>query len=300
MLAEMRAATVDETLAPEAWSGIRHEWLWIYRGKAPKVVGWSGEIVVPAGVFFVQSGSVGIRTGSEEITVPSGHAFFSAPGVRRQWIGEDTLLLSVGFRSTWPDGSPLWKSGLDTAIPTHRLGPLHRATQRLFRTVHPQQRQLSFREASSPSNRSLSEWSVHEAAFRSWFAAYAETLQSLGIAPEARLSSANRLVQRLRRWLDAQPLDRAFVSAKTPANLGLGPRRISQLLHEHLGTSARAYVERRRLNAARDALFQRDTALKEIAFSLGFRHASHFTAWFKSATGMSPSAFRESLGTSIA
>jgi AraC-like DNA-binding protein len=32
--------------------------------------------------------------------------------------------------------------------------------------------------------------------------------------------------------------------------------------------------------------------LKEIAFELGFRHAAHFTAWFRRQVDVSPSAYR--------
>ena len=54
----------------------------------------------------------------------------------------------------------------------------------------------------------------------------------------------------------------------------------------------RAFLERRRLDAARDRILADTTTLKEIAFTLGFRHASHFTAWFRRHTGFSPSLYR--------
>ena len=52
------------------------------------------------------------------------------------------------------------------------------------------------------------------------------------------------------------------------------------------------FMERRRLNVARERIVTDHATLKEIAFALGFRHASHFTAWFRRHTGVSPSAYR--------
>jgi AraC-like DNA-binding protein len=60
--------------------------------------------------------------------------------------------------------------------------------------------------------------------------------------------------------------------------------------------TAQVWLERRRLDAARQRLVSEDTPLKEIAFALGFRHPPHFTAWFKRHTGMTPTAFRAGHG----
>jgi hypothetical protein len=72
----------------------------------------SAEIPVSPGVFFVERGEVCIRAEGAEIVVPRGRAFFSAPGLRQHGFAKSTRLLSVGFRSHWPDGSPLFRSGL--------------------------------------------------------------------------------------------------------------------------------------------------------------------------------------------
>jgi AraC-like DNA-binding protein len=64
--------------------------------------------------------------------------------------------------------------------------------------------------------------------------------------------------------------------------------------------TAQVWLERRRLEAARQRLTSEDTPLKEIAFTLGFRHPSHFTTWFKRHTGMTPTAFRVGRGVDAA
>jgi AraC-like DNA-binding protein len=97
-------------------------------------------------------------------------------------------------------------------------------------------------------------------------------------------------VEQLIAWLDMRPLDQT--TPTLPPNFGLGLRRADQLLQQQLGTSLRRYLEKRRLDAARERVLAGNDTLKEIAFELGFRHASHFTAWFRRQVGVSPSGYR--------
>ena len=103
---------MPKTITDDVWRSLCHEWLWVYYGPVPRCDVWSAEILVPPGVFFVERGEVRIRAEGAEIVVPRGQAFFSAPGPRQHWFAKNTRLLSVGFRSQWPDGSPLFRSGL--------------------------------------------------------------------------------------------------------------------------------------------------------------------------------------------
>lgn len=277
------------TLPAEVWRSLRHEWLWVYRAAVPHHSEWSQEIPVPAGVFFVEQGQVRIQAEGQEITVPRGHAFFSAPGLRRQWFAPGTRLLSVGFRSQWPDGTPLYRSGLNLAVKAPRL---RLATLQLFRAIHRGRKSVTYREATQPATQAPLAWLQHEAAFATWLTAFAATLQTLGVPPEARTGTSRRRVDQLTAWLNALPLD--ATTPTLPPGFPLGPRRAEQLLQQHLGLSLRAFLERRRLQAAREQILSGHSTgtLKEIAFTLGFRHASHFTAWFRRHTGLSPSAYR--------
>lgn len=283
-------------LSPALWQGISCEWLWVYHSTAPRVDEWSQQITVPPGVFFVESGHVQIRAGGGEIQVPPGHAFFSAPGLRQQRFAPATRLLSVGLRCQWPDGQPLYKLGLNLALPTRRITPLHTATQALFKTVHGRRQNVSYAEGTAMQNRSLTEWSKHEAGFRQWFAEYITTLERLEISPTLRQGSGDRRLEQLRGWLQGWPLDRVLDLREIAASVNLSTRHIHQLLRDDLGMTAQAHQERRRLDHARQRLVQEDTALKEIAFALGFRHPPHFTAWFRRHAGMTPTAYRAGYG----
>lgn len=292
-------------ITADAWRSLRCEWLWVYRGAVPVCGVWSAEIPVPAGVFFVEQGSGRIRADGKEIAVKRGEAFFSAPGPRQHWFAPGTRLLSVGFRCLWPDERPVFRTGLnfagkDGTKPLKRtaeagmihLSQLRTATLELFRRVHRGRKAVTFREAVKPATKALATWSAREAAFLAWFAVWSEVLHQNGIEPEPRVAARGRRsrVEQLIAWLDTRPLDQT--TPTLPPNFALGLRRADQLLQQHLGTSLRGHLERRRLDAARERVLAGESTLKQIAFELGFRHASHFTAWFRRQVGVSPSVYR--------
>lgn len=251
---------------------------------------------MPPGVFFVEEGLVRIRAEGKEMEVTPGQAFFSAPSTRQQWFEKDTRLLSVGLRCQWPDGQPVYSRGLNQVFDQKQIASLYEATRALFKSVHAQEKVVTYLESRSDQNRSLLAWAQHEAAFRGWFATYVQTLSQLGIEPQARQGIGDRRLEHLLSWLQAWPLDRSLDLHAAAQELGLSTRRIHQLLKEDLGMTAQVFLERRRLDHARQRLAQEDTPLKEIAFGLGFRHPPHFTTWFRRHTGMTPTAFRAGHG----
>lgn len=274
-------------LPTAVWRTLRCDWLWVYRGPVPQCDVWSAEIPVPAGVFFVERGEVRIQADGREIRVPRGQAFFSSPHLRRHWFAPGTSLLSVGFRSQWPDGASLFRDALNFTAATPAL---RRATRRLFNSIHGTNKIVTYRQATEAVACSATDWIAREAAFAAWFVVWIETLQQLGVQPALPPRASRRRVDQLVAWLQALPPDQT--NPGLPPGFPIGRRRAEQLLQQHLGTGMRAFMERRRLDVARERIMADQHTLKEIAFALGFRHASHFTAWFRRQTGVSPSAYR--------
>lgn len=274
-------------LSADVWRSLRHEWLWVYRGPVPQAGVWSAEIPVPAGVFFVERGEVRIRTEGQEILVPRGKAFFSSPQLRRHWFAPETRLLSVGFRSHWPDETPLFRNALNFAA---EAPALQKATRRLFASIHGPRKVVTYRQAMDVTACSAVEWAVREAAYAAWFVVWMETLQQLDVRPVVPVRKRGR-VDQLVAWLRALPLDQTTPSL--PPDFPIGIRRAEQLLQQQFGVGLRLFMERRRLDVARERIVADRVTLKEIAFELGFRHASHFTAWFRRHAGFSPSEYRQ-------
>ena len=280
-------------MTAEAWRTLRTEWLWVYHGRPMKVNEWSTEIPVPPGVFFVEEGQAKIRAGGREIVVHPGKAFFTAPGVRQQWFKHGTLLLSVGFRSEWPDGTPLFRTGLNCVL---KCPALRAATDALFKAAHGRRQTVSYLEAVAPPTLTALQWQRRDAAFHAWFTAYQQELAKHRVLPEPRIGGTQRRVDDILAALDTLPLaDFGTSGART---FGVGRRRAEQLVMEHTGLSLKAHLDRRRMTRATESLLTGNTSLKEIAHDLGFRHASHFTLWFRRQTGLTPSAFRNGGGIS--
>jgi len=281
--------------AQTVWQSLRFDWLWVYHGAVPVTETWSKLITVPAGWFWVEAGCARLRTSGRESIVKPGQSFFSAPGIRQQWFSKGTRLLSVGFRCDWPSGEPVFQSGLNVMLTPAKSGVLLAATRQLFHIIHGQRAEVTYREAIHPQPATLKRWSQRELAFRHWFQQYLDTVEGLGV----RLQPTGRMDQSLGcvlKKLESWPLNEPLRLSSLAASLLLGERRLRDLLRGHLGMTAQAWMERRRLNAACEELTSHDMPLKQIAFTLGFRHPPHFTAWFKRHTGLTPTAFREGGG----
>lgn len=287
--------TTPFLLAPMLWQSLRFDWLWVYRGAVPVTEGWSKVITVPAGWFWVETGCVEVMASGQEVVVKPGQSFFSAPGTRQQRFARDTRLLSVGFRCDWPSGEPVFQSGLNVVLAPAKSRALLKATHQLFRAVHGPRTEVTYREAIQPLSAPLKHWCQREFAFRDWFHHYLIAMESLGVSLQTP-DRVHRGLGPVLKKLEAWPLHEPLRWATLAASQRLGERRLHDLLRGHLGMTPQAWMDRRRLDAARERLTTSNVALKEIAFGLGFRHPPHFTAWFKRHTGLTPTAFREGGG----
>jgi AraC-like DNA-binding protein len=274
-----------------AWQETRFEWLWAYRAASAKQEVWSAAADVPNGVFFVEKGRVDIEAHGRRFAVPAGAAFFSAPGPRRHFFAAGTRLLSAGFRCRRPDGLPLYAKGLNLVAPAARLRSLHRATVALYESLHGGRAAVDYHRAILPRPATLADRARRESAFFSWFAAYADALAKLGVHP-APGHRGGRVLDRIIGLLNDESLGRPSALPELAARAGYSRRRLDQLLQSGLGLTAKGFLEQRRLESARRLLGEGQLPLKEVAALLGFRHAPHFTTWFKAGSGRTPSAYR--------
>ena len=274
-----------------AWQGTRFEWLWVYHAASAKQEVWSAPADVPNGVFFVEKGRVDIEAHGRRFAVPAGAAFFSAPGPRRHFFAAGTRLLSVGFRCRRADGLPLYAKGLNLLASTARLRSLHRATVALYESLHGGRTAVDYHRAILPRPATLADRARREAAFFAWFAAYADALAKFGVQP-APGHRGGRVLDRIIGLLNDESLGRPSALPELAARAGYSRRRLDQLLQSGLGLTAKGFLEERRLESARRLLGEGELPLKEVAALLGFRHAPHFTTWFKAGSGRTPSAYR--------
>jgi len=88
-------------------------------------------------------------------------------------------------------------------------------------------------------------------------------------------------------------LDRDLSLPDLAKTAGMGTQRFMQAIRNTTGKSLHQYVMARRIARAKRLLAQRNPALAEISFQLGFSSQSHFGAVFKRLTGFTPKAYRE-------
>ena len=74
---------------------------------------------------------------------------------------------------------------------------------------------------------------------------------------------------------------------------GYSPNYFQQLFVKTIGISPSAYVERVRVNYAKNLLIQPEKSLTYIAYECGFSSQSYFCKVFKKHTGLSPSEFQK-------
>lgn len=75
--------------------------------------------------------------------------------------------------------------------------------------------------------------------------------------------------------------------------LGIGPRHLSRLLHEHIGASPKQIAQTLRIQRAKRLLDQTDMTMADIALEAGFGSTRQFNAAFNKLYGRAPSSFRK-------
>jgi AraC family transcriptional activator of pobA len=115
---------------------------------------------------------------------------------------------------------------------------------------------------------------------------------------QARAQVHGKVLARLHAHLDeylasSRPRTDGLPTVATCARaLGYSADYLSDLLRDETGQSARDHIHRALIEAAKRRLVGTTESVSEIAFSLGFEQAQHFSKLFKHKTGQSPGAWR--------
>lgn len=121
-----------------------------------------------------------------------------------------------------------------------------------------------------------------------------ETLAHLdaALARRRELSGeAQRLVRQAMAYLQehyAEPISRQDLAN----HVGLSDDYLTSCFHKELGLTPVAYLNRYRIQQARQLLKYTHKSITEIAFEVGFANSSYFSRIFHRETGMTPAAYR--------
>jgi AraC family transcriptional activator of pobA len=117
-------------------------------------------------------------------------------------------------------------------------------------------------------------------------------LEQLAAAPVSGKSASHPVLVDL-----LEMIERDFQEVRRPheyaARLSITPKALGRLVKEELGTTLTGLIRERVLRHAKWHLLHTLRPVKEIAAEVGFMDEFYFSRLFKSATGLSPTAFRE-------
>jgi len=280
-----------ERLELRHWWMLRFSLIWAYRGTPGSRVQTQITFEPTLTAWWIEHGRVRIGTPAGAKVARRGQWLMSH-GRDSQSFSKDARILSVNFRAHWPDGRPLVDLPAPVVLDAADHGALGRAGLALVRTC-PKPPKIRDRgwllyevESTLPGffrlqsrfDRFVEAWT------QAMLAAGGALTRSGGIDP--RTAHAMR---RIETAATGTPLDHQQIAE----GLGIGPSQLSRLFVQDLGMPPRAYELKHRLRAARQLLASPDKPIKQVAYQLGFKQPSHFSAWFKRGTGSTPRAFRE-------
>jgi AraC-like DNA-binding protein len=93
----------------------------------------------------------------------------------------------------------------------------------------------------------------------------------------------------------AARFDRPISVSDLAAVACLSPWHFHRLFTAAFGETPHAFVSRLRLDRAQRVLAGGNVSVTDACFEVGYLSVGSFSTWFRSATGMSPSAFRHEI-----
>ncbi len=279
---------------PRLWCQLLTSLIWLYRG--PIVPHGEGYRPDPLGstAWLVLKGNAQVTIEGCRVSAGPGQWLFPKPIARTQNFSPNTEILSLRYHAEWPDGQQLFDQGLSVTFKETKYPELRRCAEKLQRMVcrvsHRSFNDISF--ACTPL--SLPHYFQIEQALMNWMQTMYHCLTSEGLTPHLRHFEDQRMTLAL-DLLNGWPLNQRYTNTLLARQVGLSRSQLERLFAHHLGATTKHYLDRRRLRQAQLALYSQNKQVKELAYELGFRHVSSFSAWLKDKTGRAPRDFKDGL-----
>ena len=107
-----------------------------------------------------------------------------------------------------------------------------------------------------------------------------------------RVKDLQNVIGRLQQYIDSN-ITRRITNQELGEVMGYNPNYLNRLVLGITGMSLYQYVLQRRLNRATELMLTTQQPVSEIAVNLGFHSSSHFSGFFKKATGTTPAQYRK-------
>ena len=274
------------------WAGVRLELLWAY--DSPVDAGWR-MATSPASrdwsAWLLRRGSVTLESAAGTLrSQPNRWLILWHEETLEQTFSKDASLLSIRFRFDRPDNRCLFDDGPAYALPAADHRRLDRVALQLVRftaTRFPER--LELWRQPVPFDTYLRSQQL----LATWARVFVDAMCEAGHRLRT-LTPADDRLQRAIALLNGAALAEPAPVDRLRRETGLTIRQLDRLFVTGLGLTAHHFFERRRLQVAQASLRSEATPIKSIAYHLGFRQLSHFSAWFRRQTGYAPRDYRNS------
>lgn len=278
------------------WINLRTNLSWIYEGGVPAQHQRGNFSPDHMGAWLIKRGTVLLRQPDKTVRAGAGEWLIPWPGFRYQEFSSDAEILSVRFRAAWPDSKPLFDRGLSIKFRAQDFPRLERLARQLLRsagTIIPSD-PVQLAQEAVPFERYM----MVNMMFMRWLAQLYATLCLLGVRPARVGVRDERIIAALQR-LDTVALSERLSEGWLAKDAGIGASQFVRLFRQEMGETPKQYFDQRRRNYCREMLAGSDVPIKEVAFDLGFKRLSDFSAWFKNHFGLSPRSFRNEVLRSV-
>jgi len=274
------------------WWSLRISLIWAYKGVPPSKHHTGAEPEATVQTWRLDAGSVQIHTGQATHTVEAGQWAIIPAGKAGHNFTDDARLLDVNFTAHWIDGRPLFELDEPLILFAAAHPTLTRAANSLVRACPAYD--IKTREAPPliEARTSLAAFMRLRGRFHRFIETWSSALQDAGI-PLSRTAETDPRLAEAVHLIDAMPLHQPIDHSALAGSLGLSLSQLNRLFVQHLNGTARAYEQKRRLVHAKRGLIDPHAPIKQVAYRLGFREPSHFSAWFKKLTGYTPRQYRQ-------
>lgn len=240
--------------------------------------------------FLIYKGELKVETDAGAVVVGPGNWCFPHQGPRHLWMEPGGHILTVRFRVYWPGGEPLFNTPIATVFEAASAPRLEKQARVLVRTVD---KAIPGAKAGLPWKKTdLLTYFRFQRAFDAWLYVYVDTMLRLGAVP-SRLAKTDPRVLKVVAWLDELPLDHTLKEAELLAECGLSSSQLNRLFAQQFSVTPHQYFENRRLTRAKTLIRSSPSAIKQIAYEVGFGSLPAFSRWFRQRTGQSPREFRQ-------
>lgn len=294
-ISAMETPAAPEQIAFRLWQNLRARLVWIYEGRPVNTQGHANRASFT--VWHLREGQLTIRSGdAAELQAGRGSWLLLPPGRDERTFSADARILSVSFEARWVTGENWLALDAPLLLRPEQTTGWYRSALPMLKIVR---RDFAHAYNSLPATpATFGQYASLQGHFLNWLNALAHAAHACGVRTRPLLVQDERALH-IRDYLETCPLEHALRVERLAEVFHLSVSQLNRIFYAHFGTSPRAHFESLRHERALTLLRQSDAPIKEIAFSLGFRHTSQLSSWFRAREGCSPLQYRRSAVSAV-